>query len=219
MPATVVEFGTHVIQIIDLRFWLVRKLYHRSLFLSYLFSHFFFVISCSIAAESAALISFFSTMPPKKRKVASSGAKSAPSAKTKQAPDMWLLTYKCENRWNPPEDVHMLLFSSREKAVAEMPTLVDKLSPWGKDWRNGLPGFGREREDDYLLFEYFGETRSGILLKNDNSENGISDCVEVSLHEMKVDPKVEEYEHDDDDVYIPFPMFEREDGNEDDSSF
>ena len=50
------------------------------------------------------------------------------------------------------------LFSSKTKAIAAAPKMMDKYCNWSPNWRNGMGGFGREDEDNYLNFEYSGDS-------------------------------------------------------------
>jgi hypothetical protein len=87
---------------------------------------------------------------------------------------MWLLIYESTGYEEEREEI---LYSTKEKAIAVFPNLMDRFANIGNDWKNGLEGFGQEEEDPYLGFEYFGDdimTKSnkngGILLSNANSD-------------------------------------------------
>lgn len=59
-----------------------------------------------------------------------------------------------------------MVFSTKARAVAAMPKFMDEHCPHGKDWRNGLKGFGRRKEENYLYYQYFGNEigDDGVLL-------------------------------------------------------
>jgi hypothetical protein len=123
-------------------------------------------------------------MPPKKsakkRKADDGGSATPPSC-------MWLLVYEWGGGHNELITEHAL-FSSKEKAIAGVGELVDKHSFSGNDWRNGLKGFGREEEDDYMGFEFFGDSigDEGVLLQNDGESGSVAEA--VHLKRLKVDP-------------------------------
>jgi hypothetical protein len=118
-------------------------------------------------------------MPPKKRK-AEEG-----DGVPKQY--MWLLMYKYES--DVLEEGYAV-FSSKEKAIAGLDDFMGKHgSILGDDWKHGLKGFGKEDEDDYMAFEYFGDTvgdEGGVLLENDTEGSGESPC-SVHLKRLTVD--------------------------------
>lgn len=133
-------------------------------------------------------------MPPKKKKAAASKKRKVEddndTATTTIPSHMWLLTVVIENRGDTPEQVHGI-FSSKEKAIAAMPALLDTHCPHSTDWRNGLEGFGQEDEDNYLEYEYEGGTidEDGVLIGNRAADS--SDVVEVKLQYMAVDSTIE----------------------------
>ena len=100
-------------------------------------------------------------MPPKKRKAGEGDGVSHQY--------MWLLTYRCGDESDEKED-GFAVFSSKEKAVAGLADSMDKhCTRFGSDWKNGIGGFGKEDEENYFKFEFFGESlgEEGILLGND----------------------------------------------------
>jgi hypothetical protein len=119
-------------------------------------------------------------MPPKKRK-ATGGGGSMPLF-------MLLLKYESGGGYNELER-HETLYSTKEKAIAGMPHLMDTYAHYGDDWKNGVEGFGKEEEDPYLGFEYFGDSigdKGGDVLTNKDSDG--SNTITVSLQRMRVDP-------------------------------
>jgi hypothetical protein len=56
-------------------------------------------------------------------------------------------------------------------------------SEFGGDWKNGVEGFGKEDEESYFGFEYFGDSvgNDGVLLENDR------DPCTVQLKRLKLD--------------------------------
>jgi hypothetical protein len=127
-------------------------------------------------------------MPPKKsakkRKADDGGSATPPSC-------MWLLVYEWGGGYHELITKHAL-FSSKEKAIAGIGDFMDEHSFSG-DWRNGLKGFGPEKEedseDDQMGFEFFGDSigDEGVLLQNDTECSGDARTV-VHLKRLKVDP-------------------------------
>jgi hypothetical protein len=120
-------------------------------------------------------------MPPKKRKAAVLHQDGASHQY------MWLLTYRYGYESDEAEG-GFAVFSSKEKAIAGLADFMDKHgSIFGGDWKNGLEGFGKEDEDNYFHFDYFGDSvgDEGVLLEND-TEGGDTPCA-VRLKRLKVD--------------------------------
>jgi hypothetical protein len=116
-------------------------------------------------------------MPPKKRK----GAGVQEDGVSDQ--HMWLLTYRCGGKSRDLEEGYAV-FSSKEKAIAGLTEFMDKYgSEFGGDWKNGVEGFGKEDEENYFGFEYFGDSvgNDGVLLENDR------DPCTVQLKRLKLD--------------------------------
>ena len=90
------------------------------------------------------------------------------------------------------EESNHVLCSSKEKAIAAMPALMDKCSD-SEDWKNGLKGFGSEDEDNYLAFVYSGDSvgDTGVLLSNCDGDSDESESIYLS--QMEVDPPVTRY--------------------------
>jgi hypothetical protein len=90
---------------------------------------------------------------------------------------MWLLMYKYGGE-STELDEGYAVFTSKEKAIAGLDDFMGKYgSILGNDWKNGLEGFGRENEDDYMTFEFFGdsvEDEGGVLLGNYTEGSGES---------------------------------------------
>lgn len=79
------------------------------------------------------------------------------------------------------------MFSSKEKAIAGLADVMDNYgSIFGGDWKNGLKGFGKEDEDNYFGFEFFGDSveHDGLLLQNDPESR---DPCTVHLKRLKLD--------------------------------
>jgi hypothetical protein len=105
---------------------------------------------------------------------------------------VWLLTYERSDKYDSENNIEQAIFSSREKAIAAMPAFMDNISMHGTNWRNGLEGFGRENEDDYLGYEYYGSRRNqGVLLSANDEESGANAPVEIRLKRMQVDPTIQ----------------------------
>jgi hypothetical protein len=118
-------------------------------------------------------------MPPKKRKTADNIQEE--TGKT----SVWLLTFV----YMAGNDRELQVFSSKERAIAAMPKLMDEHCPHGIDWRNGLKGFGKRNEDNYLHYEYFGDDTAGndgVLISNEDSDG--YDRISVYLEELELDP-------------------------------
>ena len=127
-------------------------------------------------------------MPPKKKTATGTKRKAGTDNNAGIPSRMWLLTLKVEYRGDTSA-LHQSLFSSKEKAVAAAPALLDSHCPHGTDWRNGLDGFGREDEDNYLGYEHNSD---GVIISNSMGveENG-GDLVEAKVQQLVVDPIVE----------------------------
>ena len=125
-------------------------------------------------------------MPPKKRKKAG-GGESVPQY-------MWLLQYE-QGGYDHESRIPDAIYSSKEKAIAALPHLMDAYANVGDDWKNGLEGFGKEADDPYLSFEYtdVGE-EGGVLLTNKDSDT--RNPVTVYLKRLKVDPPNSEIKDD-----------------------
>jgi hypothetical protein len=117
-------------------------------------------------------------MPPKKRKAAEGNGVSHQY--------MWLLMYKYGH--SSELDEAYAVYSSKEKAIAGLDDFMGRhCSILGDDWKNGLKGFGKEDEDDYMAFEFFGDSvgdEGGVLLENDTEAGG--DPCSVHLKRLKV---------------------------------
>ena len=104
---------------------------------------------------------------------------------------MWLLQYE-EGFYGNTSVVETLLYSSKERAIEALPSLMDKRSNYGSDWRNGLIGLGKENSNNYLGLEYFvnklGE-EGGDLLSNERIDS--RDTIKVSLKRMQIDQIIE----------------------------
>lgn len=126
-------------------------------------------------------------MPPKKRKAAEKKGSDAASS----FPYVWVLTYQSDLVGDDGPKTRLAVFSSKEKAIAGLSDFMDKHgSMLSEDWKNGLPGFGREDEDDYMGFEYCGATvgDEGALLHNRTSAENAGDCLtEVCIQRVKLD--------------------------------
>jgi hypothetical protein len=120
-------------------------------------------------------------MPPKKRKDVEGDGVSHQY--------MWLLTYKYGGESSELEEGYAV-FSSKEKAIAGLADFMGKYgSIFGDDWKNGLGGFGRENEDNYFGFMFYGdcmEDAEGVLLENDTEASDDAPC-KVHLKRLKVD--------------------------------
>jgi hypothetical protein len=84
----------------------------------------------------------------------------------------------------------VMVFSTKARAFAVMPKFMDEHCPHGKDWRNGLKGFGHRKEVNYLYYQYFGNEigDDGVLLSNNDQSNGDMDIISVHLKWMQLDP-------------------------------
>ena len=108
---------------------------------------------------------------------------------------MWLLNYE-EGFYGNCKIVESLLYSTKEKAIAGLPFLMDKHSQYAYDWRNWLDGFGKENYDNYLGLEYFADRigdEGGDLLTNKRVEARYT--ITVSLKRMPIDPFIEQRTH------------------------
>jgi hypothetical protein len=66
---------------------------------------------------------------------------------------------------------------------------MDKRCQFGSDWRNGLQGFGKEKDKNYLGLECFVDNlgdEGGDLLTNKRIDS--RDTITISLTRMQVDP-------------------------------
>ena len=103
---------------------------------------------------------------------------------------MWLVVY--DDNIGGFEGVHTIeycLYDSFEKAKAGALNLMDAMSPWGNDWRNGVEGLGREDEDNYLGFDFnpeLGGSSGEALISNEDSDD--SHKVLVTIKPLKVNP-------------------------------
>mmetsp|Transcript_146002 Transcript_146002/g.466642 ORF Transcript_146002/g.466642 Transcript_146002/m.466642 type:complete len:161 (-) Transcript_146002:124-606(-) len=61
---------------------------------------------------------------------------------------MWLITVEKGGAYEKSSR-KMELYSTKEKAIAGAPKLMDSFSDWGADWRCGLEGLGKEGEENY----------------------------------------------------------------------
>ena len=168
-------------------------------------SHFLFVqqIELEVYRAFSLILSSFNNMPPKKKSTTSTTTKKKnPAAKlagakktvvTDEKVYVWQLTYELRrSSWGMEEvESNHVLFSSKEKAIAAMPAFMDKHSD--SEWRSGLKGFGREEEDNYLSFEYSGDSvgDNGELLSNGDSDSNETESIYLS--QMEVDPPVTRY--------------------------
>ena len=105
---------------------------------------------------------------------------------------MWLLQY--ELSYYGQTTRARALYSTKGKAIEAFPDLLDTHSRWEDDWKNGLKGFGKEDEDNYvrldcLVVEICDD--GGVLLTNTNCDMGSGE-VNVLLERMQVDPPKEE---------------------------
>ena len=131
-------------------------------------------------------------MAPKKTKNKKRKAEAKTSEELKS---IWLLKFVNEFTTCEQEQVEELVFSTKERAIAAMPKVMDKNCPHGKDWRNGLKGFGRRKEDNYLCYQYFGDTigdDGGVLISNDADYGDDDDKISVHLKRLQIDPYGEE---------------------------
>lgn len=130
----------------------------------------------------------------KKRKTATASSKESGG---NQNNILWLLIYEQEGRDDPERQE--FLYSTKEKAVAAVPACMNEFADYGDDWMNGVEGFGKEDEDAYLGFEYFGKDvlkktnkNGGILLSNtrcDGARNRITvrlKCMQIDLPDSKI---------------------------------
>lgn len=108
---------------------------------------------------------------------------------------MWLLQYE-QGGYNSESRIPDAIYSTKEKAIAALPHLMDAYAHWGDDWKNGLEGFGKEDDDPYLSFEYFKNVRDegGVLLTNEDSD--CREPVTVYLKRLKIDPPNSEFKDD-----------------------
>ena len=92
--------------------------------------------------------------------------------------------------------IQYYLYDSKEKALDASILVMDKHSPWGYDWRNGIPGLGREDEDGYVgcVLKNVGKD-GGTRISNEEADD--RSRVEVSLMRLPVNPEVERPEEDD----------------------
>ncbi|KAL3817429.1 hypothetical protein ACHAXA_011058 [Cyclostephanos tholiformis] len=101
---------------------------------------------------------------------------------------MWLLKYE-EGFYGNCSVIESLLYSTKAKASAAFPNLMDKRCQFGSDWRNGLRGFGKEKDKNYLGLECFVDNlgdEGGDLLTNKRIDS--RDTITISLTRMQVDP-------------------------------
>jgi hypothetical protein len=86
---------------------------------------------------------------------------------------------------------HLLTPLKKAKATAALPSLMDKRSQYGSDWRNGLWGFGKEEDKNYLGLECFIDNlddEGGDLLTNKRIDS--RDTITVALTRIQVDPVI-----------------------------
>ena len=105
---------------------------------------------------------------------------------------MWLLQY--EWSYYGQTTRARALYSTKEKAIEAFPDLMDTHSRWGDDWKNGLKGFGKEDEDNYVGLDYLVDEigdDGGVLLTNTNYDMDSGE-INVLLERMQVDPPKEE---------------------------
>jgi hypothetical protein len=120
-------------------------------------------------------------MPPKKRKAAGAEGDGVPRHQY-----MWLLMYRYGSQ---DLEEGYAVFSSKENAIAGLTEFMDKYgSIFGGDWMNGLEGFGKEDEENYFGFEYFGDSvgDDGVLLETDTESRDGDPCT-VHLKRLKLD--------------------------------
>ena len=141
-------------------------------------------------------------MPPTstKRKASAQGSRET-KAQTKEAPAKleqvnyaWILTFThTRHSWGKTfddgKDVLPMVFTTKEKAMAAMPKMMDSNRKCGSSWRNGLKGFGRHKNENEYGFKYcddlIGE-EGGVLIHNHHSDNSAK--ISISLRRVTLDP-------------------------------
>jgi|AntRauTorckE5430_2_1112549.scaffolds.fasta_scaffold10784_2 hypothetical protein len=129
-------------------------------------------------------------MPPKRKKQKTAIGKSALAAPA-QLQFIWLLRYEwcCSGH---PDEIKLWIYSTKEKAISAFPKVMAENASLGEDWKNGLEGFGKEDDENYMCFECFADSvrateGGGVLLTNKNN-----DCddttITISVERMQVDP-------------------------------
>ena len=141
-------------------------------------------------------------MPPAKKKA----KKTAPSAK-KATDMMWLVTYEDNHGYGEPQSMKYALFDSLDRAISGGVDLMDANSRWSMDWRNGLPGLGREDEDDYVGCNYTPMLGSegGTLISNEDND-GDDHKVKISIKQLEVNPTIEKPNDDEIDHQPEFVL-------------
>jgi hypothetical protein len=83
-----------------------------------------------------------------------------------------------------------MVFSTKERAMAAMPKLMDEHCPYAEEWRDGLKGFGRREEEACHCYKYYGDTMfdddGGVLISNEDSDR--RDIISVHLTRMQINP-------------------------------